>query len=313
MGREISETPMLDKVLQYFRQGRAVPRPASRSEPRIPDSRAAASNTPNEMSVKLSDTDTESEHRVSETLQPTRAPSRRATAAGIPAGTLLYLVFAAFVACATIGVFFGIGFFLLGQPTGAIIAAAVTHDRATHADPPRSEVLPRPSSDVPAADHDARPVSGERETPRSAAAATLAVFPLAQRPAMDDATPPQESSTAPGSIPPSLDDEASAGAVKGAIPSKELTVAAPAVASPPSHPRSDARLGAARAASGRARSVHHNRKLDAEERAALRQNQRILSAAMDQSHREHFSDSPQSLTPPQPGQMNPFDQPLRNK
>ena len=311
MGREISETPMLDKVLQYFRQGRAEPRPASRSEPRIPDSRAAASNTPDEMSVKLSDT--ESEHRVSETLQPTRAPSRRATAAGIPAGTLLYLVFAAFVACATIGVFFGIGFFLLGQPTGAIIAAAVTHDRATQADPPPSGVLPRLSSDVPAADREARPVSGERETPRSAAAATLAVFPLAQRPAMDEAAPLQESSTARGSISPSLDNEASAGTVTGAIPSKEPTVAAPTVASPLAHPRPDARPGAARAAPGYARSAHHNRKLDAEERAALRQNQRILSAAMDRARREHFYDSPQSLTPPQPGQMNPFDQPLRNK
>jgi hypothetical protein len=55
---------------------------------------------------------------------PTPAPSRRNMAAGLPVGILLYIVCIGLVAIATVGVFFGIGFYLLAQPTEELIAAA---------------------------------------------------------------------------------------------------------------------------------------------------------------------------------------------
>jgi len=55
-------------------------------------------------------------------LAPEASPQMRHTAAaGRPVGNLLYLVFVGLVASATIGVFFGIGFFLLVQPSREVI------------------------------------------------------------------------------------------------------------------------------------------------------------------------------------------------
>jgi hypothetical protein len=106
---------------------------------------------------------------------PTPAPSRRNMAAGLSIGILLYIVSVGLVAIATIGVFFGIGFFLLAQPTEELIAAA----------------------------------------------APLPVSPLAQRPAVGEAVPQQESNSVQGSVPGSPDGEASASAARDAAPSEE--------------------------------------------------------------------------------------------
>jgi hypothetical protein len=59
-------------------------------------------------------------------------------AAGLPVGILLYIVCVGLVAIATIGVFFGIGFFLLAQPTEELIAAAAPL-------PPVSPLAQRPA------------------------------------------------------------------------------------------------------------------------------------------------------------------------
>jgi hypothetical protein len=107
---------------------------------------------------------------------PTPAPSRRNMAAGLPVGILLYIVCVGLVAIATIGVFFGIGFYLLAQPTEELIGAA----------------------------------------------APLPVSPLAQRPAVGEAVPQQESNSARGSVPVSPDGEASASAARDATPSGEV-------------------------------------------------------------------------------------------
>jgi hypothetical protein len=106
---------------------------------------------------------------------PTPAPGRSNMAAGLPVGILLYIVCVGLVAIATIGVFFGVGFFLLAQPTEELIAAAA----------------PLPP-------------------------------PLAQRPAVGEAVPQQESGSARGSVPVSPNGEASASAARDATPSGEV-------------------------------------------------------------------------------------------
>jgi len=52
----------------------------------------------------------------------------------------------------------------------------------------------------------------------------------------------------------------------------------------------------------RGRSTHHH-----QQPPAQAEKQRVLSAAMDRAHRENFSDSFPSLTPPRTGARNPFD------
>jgi predicted lipid-binding transport protein (Tim44 family) len=79
-------------------------------------------------------------------------PTRPTAAAGRPVGNLLYLVFAGLVASVTIGVFFGIGFFLLVQPRSEVIASLDTHDRGIETDPPRSDASPSQNSDELPAD-----------------------------------------------------------------------------------------------------------------------------------------------------------------
>src|SRR5260370_32970636 len=79
-------------------------------------------------------------------------PTRPMAAAGRPVGNLLYLVFVGLVASATIGVFFGIGFFLLVQPTREVIASLGTHDRGIETDPLRSSAFPSQNSDELPAD-----------------------------------------------------------------------------------------------------------------------------------------------------------------
>src|SRR4029077_9335077 len=56
------------------------------------------------------------------------------TARAVPVGTLLYLTSVGIIAVATIGVFFGIGFFLLAQSTAAIIASDASRQQAPATD-----------------------------------------------------------------------------------------------------------------------------------------------------------------------------------
>jgi len=58
----------------------------------------------------------------------------------------------------------------------------------------------------------------------------------------------------------------------------------------------------AHSATQRGRSTHHH-----QQPPAQAEKQRVLSAAMDRAHRENFSDSFPSLTPPRTGARNPFD------
>ena len=195
MPGEIFATPSLDELVRQLRQGSAEPESrAAECASRTTDP-AGGSKTLAEMSGMFSDTGNERlvPGLVPGASLPTPAPSRRNMAAGLPVGILLYLVSVGLVAIATIGVFFGIAFFLLAQPKEELITGSGTRDRDT-----------------------------KTEMPRSAAAAALPVSPLAQRPAVGEAVPQQESNSARGSVPVSPDGEASASAARGAMPSGEV-------------------------------------------------------------------------------------------
>lgn len=116
-------------------------------------------------------------------------PMRHMAAAGRPVGNLLYLVLVGVVASATIGVFFGIGFFLLVQPSREVIANLVARDGGIETDPLRSTAFPSQNSD---------------ELP-------------AERPAV--VAPPEESVAAQAVAPVTADGQASATTAKGATQS----------------------------------------------------------------------------------------------
>jgi hypothetical protein len=181
MPGEYLQTPSLDELMRQMRQLRQVraePESAAGCASRTTDP-AGGPNTLAAMSGMFFDTGNERlvPGLVPGASLPTPAPSRRNMAAGLPVGILLYIVCVGLVAIATIGVFFGIGFFLLAQPTEELIAAAA----------------PLP------------PVSS-----------------LAQRPAVGEAVPQQESNSARVSAPMSPDGEASATAARDAAPSGEV-------------------------------------------------------------------------------------------
>jgi predicted lipid-binding transport protein (Tim44 family) len=117
-------------------------------------------------------------------------PMRHMAAAGRPVGNLLYLVLVGVVASATIGVFFGIGFFLLVQPSREVIANLVARDGGIETDPLRSTAFPSQNSD---------------ELP-------------AERPAV--VAPPEESVAAPAVAPVTAEGQASAATAKGATQSE---------------------------------------------------------------------------------------------
>jgi len=97
-------------------------------------------------------------------------PTRHMAAAGRPVGNLLYLVFVGLVASATIGVFFGIGLFLLVQPTREVIASLGTYDRGIETDPLNSNAFPSQNSDELPADHPTAATPPEERVAAQAAA-----------------------------------------------------------------------------------------------------------------------------------------------
>jgi hypothetical protein len=124
----------------------------------------------------------------------TSMPRQGTAARGSTSGILLYLLSVAFVAAATIGVFFGAGFFLLAHPTEEMIAGSGTRDRGTEVGPTSSGSFLRPHSDAP-------PVPAETQSLRSVAAAALPVSPLAQSPAAHEALSMENGDAALGSVP----------------------------------------------------------------------------------------------------------------
>jgi hypothetical protein len=126
-----------------------------------------------------------------------RTSTPRRAARALPVGTLLYLLSVGIVAAVTIGVFFGIGFFLLAQPMESTITNANTGDHASGTERRLPPILSNASSTY----GDSASVSIEPQIPRSAATAALPVAP---------ATPPAASSPPAADLPASGEKQQSA-------------------------------------------------------------------------------------------------------
>ena len=98
------------------------------------------------------------------------------TARAVPVGTLLYLTSVGIIAVAAIGVFFGIGFFLLAQSTAAIIASDASRQQA-----PATDSRPRfPLGKASQTSSDAASPPIQPEILRSTATAPLPAASLMQ-------------------------------------------------------------------------------------------------------------------------------------
>src|SRR5271169_962424 len=113
----------------------------------------------------------------------TSTPGRAAGA--LPVGLLLYLLSVGIVAAATVGVLFGIGFFLLAQPMESAITNTSTGDHASGTKRPLPPTLSNASSTY----GDIASVPIEPPIPRSAATAALPVAPPAARPSPAEDVP----------------------------------------------------------------------------------------------------------------------------
>jgi hypothetical protein len=220
MSGEIFATPSLEKLVRQCDRAAQSPSLAPRGAPLGPPIPRAASISLAEMSDMFSDTGNE---RSVPGLLPaasltTPAPSRRNMAAGFPVGILLYLAFVGLVAITTIGVFFGTGLFLLATPSEMPPAAsAKIPPIAAPPQPARPPQEALPSNTLaPTEDGATRQATSSMATP------ALPVSPLAQRPAVGEAVPPQEGNSARGSVPVSPDGDASASAARGATPGGEV-------------------------------------------------------------------------------------------
>ena len=148
--------------------------------------RADLANTLDTSSGMLSDIGSK---RLLPTLVARTSTPRRAARA-LPIGILFYLLSVGIVAAATVGVFFGIGFFLLAQPMESMITNANIGDHASGTE----RRLPPTMSDASSTYGDIAAVSIEPQIPRSAATAALPVVSVAL-----PAVPPSPAGDVPAS------------------------------------------------------------------------------------------------------------------
>lgn len=155
-------------------------------------------------------------------------PSRRTNAVGRSVGILLYLTSFGLTAAATIGIFFGTGFWLLASPVSETIT-----------DSGRGPL--RPNGNALQASEAVLNVTGETEKPHSAAVNLIPGSPLGQGPIAAEAAPPQQnkieqelSPAPPSSEPPvettSVPQPVSGAAVSPAYPMPLASLPAAAAA-----------------------------------------------------------------------------------
>lgn len=174
-------------------------------------------------------------------LMPAASPPalRRRRPPALPIGILLYLVSVAVIAIATVGVFFGIGFFLLVQPTEAMIPNAGARDHGSANKPLLYSLVPNFLSGSSPADGRTASDPIELELPHSAAIAALPVAPPPQ-PLAADQTPPVKTDAvllsgvgeAAGSEAREAAPAASAPAAPAVVPAPSLSAAAATPAPP---------------------------------------------------------------------------------
>jgi hypothetical protein len=159
---QTSASPLIDELAP---KGGVQPEVASLSASDPPD----LPNTLDASSGMLSDIGSK---RLPALVARTSTPRRAARA--LPVGILLYLLSVGIVAAATVGVFFGIGFFLLAQPIESTITNANIEGHASGTE----HRLPPIMSNASSTYGDSASVSIEPQIPRSAATAALPVFPV---------------------------------------------------------------------------------------------------------------------------------------
>jgi hypothetical protein len=163
------------------------------------------------------------------------APAPRHAARSVPVGILIYLLAVGIVAAATVGVFFGAGFFLLAQPTAAMIANNATAEQISSVKRRVPQIMAKTSP----TSSDVASVPIQPEIPPSAATAVLPVVslaPLAGRP-----SPIDNVSTSPA-------PDRSVGEVSLGSPAPEPAPAAFAPAAPAAEPAPGSSAGAPTAA-----------------------------------------------------------------
>jgi len=152
------------------------------------------------------------------------APAPRRATRAFPVGILLYLASVGIIAIATIGVFFGLGFFLLARPTEAMIAndAGAKQDSTVNRRRQQIMVTTSPMSG------DVASVPIQPEVLRSAATAALPVAPL-----VPSSSPPSRTgNAATGPVQDQTVGEASLGASAPEPSPPAFGPAAPAAATP---------------------------------------------------------------------------------
>ena len=183
-------------------------------------------------------------------------------------GSAFFLLPVGLISAAIVGVFFGIAFFLLAQPRDQTFVGASPAS-------PGVEQAVRTATD-------ARPASEVSATITASEQAARTPDPASRSPGLPD--PPLPVSSGP---------------------------AAAKIAGPPEEPTPGAADGSrshAHSAARRDQSAHHHRQPARKELAEQADRRRIRSAAMDRAHHTNSLDPFQSRTPPQSGQMDPFDQ-----
>jgi hypothetical protein len=175
----------------------------------------------------------------------TSMPSHHVSSARLPIGILLYLVSVGLVGAATVGLFFGSGFLLLARTKEQMRTEAGSHDRDTEIDPMRPT---EPSARV---ENGALSSGGVPTLSSTASEATVIAFVQTAAPS---SPAPRLRAT---SVPPSRG--------RGGDHLRKL--------SRPSHSRSDAMPGEARAAASRNRSGKQDHKQDPADYAAGSVNQ----------------------------------------
>lgn len=150
-------------------------------------------------------------------VSPSASPPIHAAASRLPVGILLYLISVGLVAAATIGVFFGTGFFLLAHHAEETTAGSGIRDHGTAIKLSRSGIFQH-------SDDDAWQALVETELPRSATAAALPIVRFAQGPAAYQALPLENSEAAWSSVPGSPVGEAPANAAGVTSPTDKVPV-----------------------------------------------------------------------------------------
>ena len=202
---QVPASPLIDNLLPQSSVQPELSSLSSSDPADLPNTLDASSGMPSDIGSK----------RLLPALVARTSTPRRAARA-LPVGILLYLLSVGIVAAATVGVFFGIGFFLLAQPMGSMITNANIGDHASGTERRLPPILSNASSTY----GDVASVPIEPQIPRSAATAALPVVPVA----LPAASPPP-AEDAPAS------DEKDQSSAKGA-PGSEAREAAPDVSPP---------------------------------------------------------------------------------